>query len=633
MKQIRLVLALFVLSGMVLTASAGYLHGAVKDRPNVVLIMTDNHGAWTLGCYGNPDIRTPHIDRLAREGMLFERCYSSNPVCSPTRATWLTGLMPSQHGVHCFIAGSVQIGPEAFSTLEEFRSLPEVLAESGYTCGLSGKWHLGKNMEPQEGFSFWVTKPGGGTSEFYDQQVIENGKIHKEPTYLTDYWTKRGVEFIEQNKERPFFLFLAYNGPYGLSPLLLNDARNRHADYYADKELPSFPRREMHPWMYNNRDYLNNPTSMRRYASEVSGIDDGVGQIMATLKQHGLDENTLVVFTGDQGLAGGQSGIWGMGDHTRPLTAFDTTMHVPLILRHRERIAAGGRCDLLVSNYDFYPTVLSYLDLEDKIPEVPLSPGRSYAPVLKGGTTDPEWDNTVFFEFETVRAVRTDDWKYVERLKDGPRELYDLRKDPGELENLIDQPAVKTIQDELRDRLHKFFDRYADPKYDLAKGGTTKAQFLISDKPPIVRASYVDRSLTLDSTTVQLQGENVRLLDDLRTMAGWKDVSDRAVWTLSRVRPGKYEVQAVWSLAGSEGALSEDPLALEIDGKSVTDQLGASTGDRAKSTGGWDRFDRFTLGQIELSAGNHQVTVRPAGRPKAEWIRLRSLKFVPIENP
>ncbi len=632
MKRIRLFLAFAVLSGLVVTAWASHLLGAVQDHPNVVLIMTDNHGAWTLGCYGNPDIRTPHIDRLAREGMLFSRCYSSNPVCSPTRATWLTGLMPSQHGVHCFIAGSVQIGPKAFSTLEEFRSLPEVLAESGYTCGLSGKWHLGKNMEPQEGFSFWVTKPGGGTSEFYDQQVIENGKTHKEPAYLTDYWTTRGIEFIEENKERPFFLFLAYNGPYGLSPLLLNDARNRHAAYYADKELPSFPRREMHPWMYNNRDYLNNPTSMRRYASEISGIDDGVGRIMATLKKHGLDENTLVVFTGDQGLAGGQSGIWGMGDHTRPLTAFDTTMHVPLILRHPERIASGARCDLLVSNYDFYPTALNYLDLKDKIPEQPTSPGRSYASVLDGDASDSKWDNTVFYEFETVRAVRTDRWKYVERMKGGPRELYDLSEDPGELKNLIDQPAVESVQNDLRERLHRFFDRYADPKYDLAKGGTTKAQFLISDKPPIVRASYVDRSLTLDSTTVQLQGENVRLLDDLRTMAGWKDTGDRAVWTLSRVRPGKYEVQATLSLAGSDAVHAENRLAIEIDGKSITDQPTASDGGRVKATGGWDKLDTFRLGQIELTTGDHQVTVRPSGRLKGEWIRLRSLKFLPIAH-
>ena len=124
-------------------------------HPNVVLIMTDNQGAWSLGCYGNSDIRTPHIDRLAREGIRFTRCFSSNAVCSPTRATVLTGLIPSQHGVHDFLrARGWQIGPNAHSTIEEFRSLPEILAQAGYACGLSGKWHLGDNMRPQEGFDF-----------------------------------------------------------------------------------------------------------------------------------------------------------------------------------------------------------------------------------------------------------------------------------------------------------------------------------------------------------------------------------------------------------------------------------------------------------------------------------------------
>src|SRR6188768_3100758 len=113
--------------------------GTSEARPrNIVLILTDNQGAWTLGCYGNQDIRTPNIDALAREGMLFEHCYSSNAVCSPTRATLLTGLIPSQHGVHSYLtAGGAQIGPHAYSTIAEFRTLPKILSEAGYTCGLS----------------------------------------------------------------------------------------------------------------------------------------------------------------------------------------------------------------------------------------------------------------------------------------------------------------------------------------------------------------------------------------------------------------------------------------------------------------------------------------------------------------
>src|SRR6188768_525013 len=127
-----LLIAALVLS--VFTAATN----SVARPPDIVLILTDNQGAWTLGCYGNPDIQTPNIDRLAREGMLFENCYSSNAVCSPTRATLLTGLIPSQHGVHSYLtAGGAQVGPNAYSTIAEFRTLPKILSEAGYTCGLS----------------------------------------------------------------------------------------------------------------------------------------------------------------------------------------------------------------------------------------------------------------------------------------------------------------------------------------------------------------------------------------------------------------------------------------------------------------------------------------------------------------
>jgi len=474
---------LLILLGVFSCLPVPRVAAAEANRPNLVLILTDNRGAWTLGCYGNPDVRTPHIDGLAAGGVRFTRCYSVNAVCSPTRATLLTGLIPSQHGVHCYLgAGRLQVGPNARNTLAAFRSLPEVLAESGYVCGLSGKWHLGDNLHPQEGFTYWITKPHGHTSTFYDAPVIENGRVRTEPQYQTDFWTEHGIRFIRQNRDRPFFLFLAYNGPYGLGGSLLKPTRNRHAAYYADKELKSFPRGPVHPWLHNNRQYINNPVAMRRYAAEISGVDDGVGRILATLRELGLEQNTLVVFTADQGHSGGQNGVWGMGDHTRPLHTFDSTMHVPLVWRHPARIPPGRTADLMTSTYDVLPTLLSYLGLGDKMPERPELPGRDYSAVLRGEPVGA-WDNVIFYEFENCRTIRTAAWKYtIRRFPDGPDELYHLARDPGERRNLVDRPEHAEIRRDLGRRLEAFFDRYADPKYDLYHGGGSQSHLLTRRK-------------------------------------------------------------------------------------------------------------------------------------------------------
>lgn len=453
------------------------LAAQTPQRPNVILILTDNHGAWTLGAYGNRDVRTPHIDRLAGEGVLFTRAHANNAVCSPTRASLLTGLMPSQHGVHTYLGGGgAQIGPGAYNTLEEFATIPSILTGAGYVAGLSGKWHLGGNLHPQEGFSYWVTKPHGGSQGFYDQEVIENEQLRTEPTYLTRFWTDHGIRFIEQNKERPFFLYLAYNGPYGLGNSMREPIRNRFASHYARHPLPSMPRDTPHPWNFNYGDWLSDMQVRRKYAAEVSGIDDGVGRIMDTLQRLGLDENTLVIFMGDQGLAGGHSGFWGMGDHTRPLTAFDWTTWIPMIFRHKGRMPAGHRSNHLVSNYDVLPTLLEYLGLGSSAPKKPELPGRSFAGVLEG--REVEWDNTVFYEFENVRAIRTAEWKYIERIYQRPNELYHLESDPGERMNLHDAPEHGSIREELRSRLHAFFDRYAEPRWDLWKGGASKTNII-----------------------------------------------------------------------------------------------------------------------------------------------------------
>jgi len=450
--------------------------GQVTARPaNLVFILTDNQGAWTLGCHGNKDIRTPHIDRMAAEGLRFTRALSSNPVCSPTRATFLTGLMPSQHGVHSFLDPKYMMGPEAYNTLEEFTSIGEVLRDAGYECGLSGKWHLGANLSPSEGFSFWITKPDGSTQEFYDQKIIENGAVRDEAGYTTDLWTREGIRFIEQNKDRPFFLFLAYNGPYNLGKLMSNPPRNRHAAYYKNKPFPSFPRDAMHPWQWANKQFHNTQTAMERCAAETSGVDDGVGEVMAALKRLGLDDDTLVVYAADQGWMGGQNGMWGMGDHFRPTGAHDLMMHIPFILRHPARIPAGRSCDLLVSNYDFMPTVLAHLGLADKMPAAPKSPGRDLSPVLAGQALEIA-DNAVFYEMETTRAIRTDEWKYVARHPGGPFELYDMNADPHERFNIFGQPGTAMVKAELAARLDAFFNEFRDPKHDIWKGGGSKAK-------------------------------------------------------------------------------------------------------------------------------------------------------------
>ncbi|MBI5772803.1 MAG: sulfatase-like hydrolase/transferase [Verrucomicrobia bacterium] len=467
-------LACWFVSVVLLCFSTGPTRAAAPRPPNLVFILTDNQGAWTLGCYGNPDIRTPHIDRLAAEGVRFTRALSSNPVCSPTRATFLTGLIPSQHGVHSFLDPKFMMGPQAYNTLAEFTSLGEVLRDAGYTCGLSGKWHLGDNLKPSEGFGFWITKPDGHTTEFYDQNIIEDGKVRKEAGYTTDLWTRNGIKFIEQNKERPFFLFLAYNGPYVLGNLMLNESKNRHAEFYRGKVFKGFPQDAMHPWQWANKQFHNKQVAMERTACEVSGVDDGVGDVMATLKRLGLDDNTLVVYASDQGWMGGQNGMWGMGDHFRPTGAHELMMQIPLLFRQPGKIPAGRTNDCLVSNYDFLPSVLGQLGLGDKMPNKPKSPGRDFSAVLRGEKI--AWDNTMFYEMESTRAVRTDDWKYVARFPNGPFELYDMKKDPQERFNLFGQPGTDAKRAELAKRLDEFFAKYADPQYDLWKGGRSKAK-------------------------------------------------------------------------------------------------------------------------------------------------------------
>lgn len=446
-------------------------------KPNIVFIITDNQSPWTLGCYGNEEILTPGVDRLAREGIRFTNAMCSNPVCSPNRATCLTGLMPSQHGVHSWLGQEkpdAQMGPDAYCTIKEFDNLPELLVADGYRCGLSGKWHLGDSLNPQLGFDYWFSKPRGHTDTFYNTEAIWQGQVYREERYSIDAMTDHAVDFLNQAKADPFFLYVGYNGPYGLDGDMRKGHKNRHTEYYADKELTCFPRGEIHPWLVQNRDCINNLTTMRNYATAVSGVDDGVSRLLAALDELGLEENTLVIYTADHGLCAGHNGYWGMSDHGRPLAMYDQNLRVPFIVRHPAKISAEQVCDMATCNYDLFPSLIDYLDLPSECKDGLARPGKTYVPALLGEELEAN-DEATFHEYENTRTIRTLEWKLTMRSPDGPYDLYHLAADPEEKENLFGNGEYASVQQSLNDRLDTFFQQFSDPKYDLWHDGATKA--------------------------------------------------------------------------------------------------------------------------------------------------------------
>jgi len=491
---------------------------AAASPPNIVLIVSDNQSQSLLGTYGNTGILTPHIDQLAAEGIRFNRAFAVNGVCSPTRATLMTGLLPSQTGVHVALPTNVDV--EHWSAIEEFRNLPQTLKAAGYRTALVGKYHLGAYETPQLGFDFWVTFPGGHTTTFYNEVVVDNGRTYRSPEHLTDFWTRRAVDFIEQQSNgQPFFLLLTYNGPYMLPPTVTMEPNNRYADYYV-QHTPSFPQEPVHPFLKNWAtgrgpsglmvregttawtaiSALNNKTAMVNTASETAMVDDGVGKVLDALISAGLDDNTLVIYTSDQGASYGHHGLWGNTSWSFPFAAYNINMQVPLIFRHPERIPSGIENDRMINQVDFLPTLLDYIGLHDI--EIANSPGKSFASMLEGKKIT--WDDTVFFEFVTVRVIETPKWKYLRRFPPSdPRELYDLEADAGETRNLIDSPGHTAVVAALDERLMAYFERHADPQYDLWNGGTAKGRLLeehygrddiFSDRFPGWRPPFVEKA-------------------------------------------------------------------------------------------------------------------------------------------
>jgi arylsulfatase A-like enzyme len=480
---------------------------AAKDiHPNILYIVVDNQPASILGAYGNPDVRTPHIDRLASAGVRFTRAFAVHGMCSPTRATLLTGLMPSQHGVHDWLDDEETEGwPADWNAAREFRTLPYTLKNRGYETALIGKWHLGQPRPPDEWFDYWVTFSLGHTIDFWKNEINDNGKQYiLDGQHSVDFFADKAVDFLRrQDSKKPFFLMVTYNGPYLNPPSNYGAARNRHYEYYKGKEFPSFPRNriseeilnqlsEPRPgwleWFQSLARMHNDHETMANVASQNSVVDDGVGRLLEVLRERGLEESTLVIYTSDQGNFYGQHGFWGHTDGTFPASLYDAPMNVPLIARYPGVIGKAEVSDLLVGQYDLMPTILDMAGFGDV--EIENSPGRSFADQLRGRAI-ASWSDAIYMDQEATRVIRTSEYSYWKRLKGtGENVLYDMRKDPGQERNLYGNPDYADVVAKLDARLTEFFDTYSDARYDLWRGGTAKGS---TESAAVFKSLYGDQ--------------------------------------------------------------------------------------------------------------------------------------------
>lgn len=401
--------------------------------PNVIVIVLDDLGCKDLGCFGAADLKTPNFDALAASGVRCTNWYSNAPVCAPSRASIITGRYPEN-------AGLTQNGRPL---TPDKKTIATLLKPGGYATACIGKWHLGSTEETRpnaHGFDYYYGFLSGCV-DFYSHRYYwgepnrvnyhdlwrDRTEIWEDGQYLTERITAETIGFIEKNRTKPFFIYLAYNAP--------------HYPMHA-------------PEKYMQR-FASLPLERRTYAAMIAAVDDGVGEIRQTLKKHGLDENTLIVFVGDNGATtekrAGLDGSWATAGDNGPyrgfkFSLFDGGMHVPAIVSWPSRIRAKQTCNEVMMSMDIVPTILEATGTT--LPAGYTVDGSSVLSVLTNGSKSPH--EAVFWSQGGQTAVRRDKWKLVlngrtyERGPEGSKPLTgedsvflsDLSSDPGETKNL-----------------------------------------------------------------------------------------------------------------------------------------------------------------------------------------------------
>ncbi len=473
---------------------AASLAAAEAKRPNVVFFLADDFGQRDLGCYGSTFYETPNLDRLAKDGARFTDAYAVCPVCSPTRASLLTGQWPQRTGVTDYIGAPATPAqwkrntkslpaPYADRLALDAPTLAKAMKAAGYATFFAGKWHLGPEGWWPENQGFDVNMGGvdkggpyGGKKYFspYDNPRLADGPPGE---HLPDRLATETVKFIEANKDRPFFAYYSFYDVH--TPLMAReDLRKKYAAKRAELGLAA-------KWGREQESDVRLVQEHAVYAAMVEAMDLAVGKVLAKLDELGLRENTLVIFTSDNG---GLSTAEGSPTSNVPLRGgkgwmYEGGIREPLLVRWPGVVAPGSVVSTPVSSPDFFPTLLELAGAK-ATPGQTLD-GTSLLPVFKGGTL-PE--RALFWHYPHYgnqggapgAAVRRGDWKLIEWLEDGRAELFNLAQDLGEKNDLAAQEPQRVAQ--LREELHAWQKQVgakfpiANPNYDPAKpsGRATK---------------------------------------------------------------------------------------------------------------------------------------------------------------
>ena len=447
--------------------------------PNVIVIVVDDLRFDEFGAGGHPYLETPNIDRLATEGAMFTNGFHAVPLCSPNRASIMTGQYPSRHGIIDNVARD--------RLSHRLQTFPQAMQAAGYETGLVGKWHMGNDPTPRPGFDYWAAFPGQGRT--IDPDIYEAGRLHRVEGYITDLLTDRAVEFITTERDAPFMLYIGHKAVHPDSRQFDDGSVDpdyprgyipapRHFGLYEEQIYPRQPSvvtsadaLEGKPALHRSLslrdspamaeefavmlDYGTSEETIRRRAEMVLSVDESLGRLIEALESNGDLDNTLIMFTSDNGFFFGEH--WLSQERRLP---YEESVRMPLLVRYPPLAKAGSKIDGLALSIDIAPTVLDVggAEIGDHIH------GGSLVPLMRGDATD--WRESVLIEFYTYenprpwlmdmdyRAVRTDRYKLIHWIQHpGERELYDLREDPYEMNNLIDDPQARELVDELQAEL------------------------------------------------------------------------------------------------------------------------------------------------------------------------------------